>query len=263
MYIDTHTHLNFKDFNNDRDEVIKKSIEDGVERMIVVGARLDSSTSAVELASKYPDLYASVGFHPHHADELGVEPLKQLEVLAKNPKVVAIGEIGLDYHQYISETKPGISDKDLQKQIFLQQINLSQKLDLPVIIHCRDSVEDLLPLVAQLKSEFPRLCGVFHCFSENLVSAKQIVDLGLYLSFTPIITYPKNGYLRDIIRYIPLESIMLETDCPFLPPQSMRGLRSTPTAVKIVAQTIAEIKQLPLEQVENATTKNALSLFHL
>ncbi|OGY27632.1 MAG: hypothetical protein A2802_02665 [Candidatus Woykebacteria bacterium RIFCSPHIGHO2_01_FULL_43_29] len=264
MFIDTHAHLNFKAFDNDREAIIKKSIGEGVGKIIIVGSSLATSLSSVALASKYPELYASVGVHPHHSGEYDSYTLDKLTDLATNNKVVAIGEIGLDYHEYISETKPGISDPKLQKTAFLEQIKLSQKLSLPVIIHCREAMGDLFPLVAQLKRhDFTNLTGVFHCYSEGLDYAKKIVNLGLFVSFTPIITYPKNDYLREVVRYLPLDLILLETDSPFLPPQEKRGLRNDPTAVKIVAQTISEVKKISLEEVEKTTTQNAERLFKI
>lgn len=263
MLIDTHAHLNFKAFENDLEKVIGKAKEAGVEKIINVGANLDSSKKAIELASLYPNLYATAGIHPHHAD-IGGEPIKNIDLLIKNDKVVAIGEIGLDYHEYASETKPGNHTKTLQKKVFLSQIDLAKKSKLPVVFHSRESIKDLLPLVAQLKkSDFSDLRGVFHCWSETLDFAKETLDLGFYLSFTANITYPKNEYLREVVRFIPLEFILLETDSPFLPSHDNRGLRNTPSTVKIIAQTIADLKGLSFSKVAAVTTQNATNLFKL
>src|SRR3989338_4913168 len=263
MFIDTHAHLNFSAFDNDLDQVVLASLKNGVGKILNVGAKLDSSKKVTEVAQLYPELYASVGVHPHHADEFSDEVLKKFEELAKNPKVVAIGEIGLDFHEYVSETKPGFLDRKIQEKVFLAQIFIAKKLHLPIIIHSRKSIEELIPLVVQLKKhEFPNMQAVFHCWSDKLDYAKQIADLGFYLSFTAILTYPKNGHLREVIKYLPLEQMLLETDSPYLPPQNKRGLRNTPETVKIIAQRIADIKNTSLEKVEDVSTNNAEKLFN-
>lgn len=264
MFIDTHAHLNFEAFKNDLDDVIKQSQQEEVENIINVGANLESSQETVNLAKKYTSLFSAIGFHPHHADEFNDDTYQQLLDLGKETKVVAIGETGLDYYNYKSLTKPGSHPKELQKKVFLKQVELAQVLNLPLVIHSRDSIEDLLPLVVQLYKQYGEsFRGVFHCFSYDQRVAQKLIEIGFFISFTPILTYPKNDYLREVAGKIPLEKILLETDSPFLPPQNMRGLRNTPSTVKIVAQTIAEIRKISILEVAHQTTKNAQILFNL
>jgi len=248
--IDTHAHLDFSRFDKDREEVIKRAFDSGVEKIINVGANLKSSKDSVELIEDYTNIYATVGVHPHDVGELEEKDLELLKALAQNGKVVAVGEIGLDYFK---STTP----KDLQKKWFVAQIDLAQELNLPIVIHCRDAHEDVKKILADKKYSK----GVLHCFSGDLTDAQYYISLGLHLSFTGVITYTKQ--YDEVIKNIPLECILLETDCPFLAPVPMRGKRNEPAFVKYIAKKIAEVRDISLKEVSNTTTQNAEELFNL
>ena len=258
MLIDTHAHLNFKAFKKDIEEVIRRALDEGVEKIINVGANLSSSQKAVEIAQKYGECFVSVGVHPHHA-ESDQEIEAQLETLAKNPKVVAVGETGLDYHSY---KNGGIANPQKQKEIFTTQLKLAQRLNLPVIFHCRDAHIDILQIIkASAENLQSSLRGVFHCFSGDEQFLKSVLQMGFYVGFDGNITY-KNAYdLRELVRACPLEKLLLETDCPYLTPEPFRGLRNEPKNVKIIARAVAEIKELPFQIIEKQTTQNTHDLF--
>lgn len=256
--IDTHAHLQFKAYDPDRDKVIKRNIKE-LEAVNNVGADLDSSKGAVKLAEKFGQLYASVGIHPHHAEKYyGTDAyLTTLDELAKQPKVVAIGEIGLDLHQY-KETPP--PDLKKQSEIFHKQVALALQYSKPVILHCRDAYDELFDQVKRYKR---RTTGVVHCFMGSWEQAKKFLNLGLYISFTGNITYKGNGYIREIAGKVPDDRIMVETDAPYLSPQERRGKRNEPIYVKMVATQIAACRNLSLEEAAATTTQNAKSLFKI
>ncbi len=257
MLIDTHTHLDFKEFDPDQDQVIKRAFSSGIEKIINVSCNLERSKNSIELAKKYGDIYATVGVHPHDLGKYEVESLKsELGKLAKEDKVVAIGEIGLDYYRIEKE-----EDKQRQIEGFKIQFDLAQKLNLPVIIHCRNAFEDLLEILKGV-SDLPR--GVTHCFSGTLHYAKQFLDLGFLISFTGSITYARpQGEILKVVKEIPLDKIMVETDCPYLAPVPHRGERNEPAYVRHMAEKIAEIKGIDFEEVAKKTTENAIKLFNL
>lgn len=262
MFIDTHAHLNFQAFEKDLDEVIRQAQGAGVEKIINVGADLESSQRAVDLAQKYEGLSASVGIHPHHAGNHGnTENAKEtLKKLAQYPKVVAIGECGLDYHSY---ERGGVTAPQKQKKLFLAQIKLAQELNLPVIFHCRDAHKDILKIFNFQLAIFSSIKGVFHCFSGDEKFLKEVLNRGFYIGFDGNITYKKAQNLRELVKLTPLARLLLETDAPYLPPEPFRGLRNTPANVKIIAKAIAQIKNLPGGKIAQATTQNAQTLFHL
>lgn len=266
--IDTHAHLDFKEFDEDREEVIKRAYEAGVEKIINVGCSPEHSQGAVDLAQSYEQIYAAVGVHPHDASQVNDEILNDLRKLAQSKKVVAIGEIGLDYYRKNADptlTAQIYADpKKIQKSAFIKQLNLAKELKLPVIIHCRDAYEDVLEMLNSF-SEGDSIRGVTHCFSGNRKFAKQFLNLGLYLSFTGAITYTKNpdAEIFQVIKEVPLDKIMIETDCPYLAPVPHRGERNEPAYVKFVAEKIAEIRKITFEKVERATTENAERLFRI
>lgn len=285
LITDTHAHLDMKEFDSDRDEVIKRALENGVEKIIAVGVDLASSQKAVELSQKYEEIYAAVGIQPEEInqyfeeapDPIFFNPRKikidvrgELEKLAKNKKVVAIGECGLDY-KYIREKGKSPEDQELekekQKDIFRRQLGTAVLLDLPVIIHNREADEDIMNEILRYK-ETKKLSGVFHCFTaearlsaEALAQAEKVLECGFLISFTGLITYPKNDELRKVIKEIPLEKILVETDSPFLAPQSHRGQRNEPSFVTEVINQIALIKGIDAEKVAEITTQNAKNLF--
>lgn len=272
MLIDTHAHVNFNAFKDDADEVIRRCLDSNV-WIINVGSQNTTSERAVKIAEKYEKgVYAAIGLHPIHlwesyhdfselsfktrAEEFDYDFYKKL---AASKKVVAIGEIGLDYFHLPPENdKESVLEK--QKEILIKQIELAQELDLPIIFHCRDAYDDLLKIIRDLP-KVPQ--AVLHCFTDTYETAKKFLDLDFMISFTGIITYPKAERVREVVKKIPLERIMIETDCPYLAPQPVRGKRNEPIYVKYVAEEIARARGLSLEEVAKATTENAVRFFNL
>jgi len=255
MFIDTHCHLDFKDFDADRDEVINRARGAGVGGMISVGSSLEGSRRCVQLAQRYDCIVASVGVHPHDAQTVDILCLKELEELASRDKVVAIGEVGLDYYRTLSP-------RDTQKKIFRNFLSLAQKLDLPLILHDRDAHEDMLAI---LREEFPGkgVRGVMHCFSGDETLLRQCLDLGLNVSFTTNLTFKNAQRLRDLAKQVPIEKLLLETDAPFLAPQAHRGARNEPAYVTYLAEELSRLYGLSAEDVGRVTTHNANALFKL
>ena len=261
MYVDTHCHLNFKAFEEDWQAVTDLAVKDGVERMIVVGADLETSARAVEIAQQHPALFASVGIHPHHAP--GEFDLKKLTALAKNKKVVAIGECGVDYHLYEKSKYPEKiitpEVKNRQKTIFGQQIQLAKELKLPLIIHNREAGEETLDTLHHFCQDdgiYPP--GVFHCISGSKKLLQKILALDFFIGVDANITYSQE--VQTLVGDAPINKILLETDAPYLGP-NRNGARNTPQSVKIVARAVAKIKNLPEAEVATRTTDNAQRLF--
>ena len=259
MLIDTHAHLDFPEFKNEVHQVLGRAVAAEVRRVLNVGVDLESSKKSVDLARKYPEIFAAVGIHPHSALDLDIEAKQQLLTIANHPRVVAIGECGLDYY-YLKRSSQFSKYPGRQQQIFCfeQMLDLSIELRLPVIIHCREAEADVYAI---LKSYQKDLRGVVHCFSSDWDFAKKILDLGMALSFTGNITYKKGTEVERIIAEIPLGGMMIETDCPYLAPEPYRGKRNEPAYVVRVAEEIARIKNVSLAEVEKATSKKAMSLF--
>ncbi|MDW7643520.1 MAG: YchF/TatD family DNA exonuclease [Desulfuromonadales bacterium] len=251
--IDTHAHLDNGQFADDREEVISRARQEGIRYILTVGCDLESSRQNLEIAEKHPFIYAAVGIHPHDAAQLDEKALAQLRtwVMEKN-RVVAIGEIGLDFYR---DRCP----RDIQRQAFRQQIRLARELKMPIIVHDRDAHAEVLQILREEKAA--EVGGVVHCFSGDLAMARACIDLGFLISFPGSITYPKNEEVRDLIRQIPVDHFLVETDCPYLAPQPRRGKRNEPALVRHTAATIAEIKGLSLEDVCRVTNLNAFRLF--
>lgn len=261
--VDAHCHLNFKAFENDIDKVIKGALDSGVGAIVNVGTKIDSSKHAVKLAEKYNNLYASAGIHPHHADKLETDWLEKLEYIAKNKKVIAIGEIGLDYYSYRSN---GITDPKLQKDLFDKQIEIAIRNRLPLQIHNRQAGKDILDILINHKSHFLNPPGVFHCFSGSIEFLKKVLDLGFYVGFDGNITYKglakgETTSLLDLVKYVPVDRILTETDSPYLAPVPFRSLRNTPKNVIIVGEFIASCKNIDKVDFWNQIDKNFESLF--
>lgn len=253
MLIDTHAHLDFSQFKHDRDTVIARALDAGVTKIINVGTDLASSEKSVAFARHYPAIYAVVGIHPHDAKTLTPKALKRLSKLAANEKVVAIGEVGLDFYR-------DLSPRDLQRVAFRQQIRLAIELAMPVVVHDRDAHTEVLRILREERAY--HVGGVLHCFSGDLRMAHEGLEMGFLISFAGPITY--GGEKKQAIAgEIPLESILVETDCPFLTPVPHRGKRNEPAYVRFVAEKIAEIRGLSLEEVAEATSRNAARLFGL
>lgn len=252
MFIDTHCHLDFPDFDKDREEVISRCRAEGIGYIINIGSSLKSSIDSVGLAEKYDFIYASVGIHPHEADRLDDNACKQIAGLARRDKVVAIGEIGLDYFKNYSLPAS-------QRPLFVSLLKLAKESDLPVVLHCRQAETDTLKII----NDFMPINAVLHCFSGSEEFARECLDLGFLLSFTCNITYKKAQGLRDLIKMVPLERIMLETDAPYLSPEGLRGTRNEPLNVKTLAAVIAEIKKLSVADIAETTSGNAMKFFRL
>lgn len=259
MLIDTHAHLDFKEFSGEISAIIVRAKEKGVERIINVGTDAKSSKDSIDLARKYHEIYATVGIHPESASDLNIETRTYLSELANHDKVVAIGEVGLDYYYLKRSSRYAhYSSREVQIFCFEQMLDLALETKLPVVVHCREAEADLLAI---LKSYAGTLRGVIHCFSGDYDFAKKLIDLGFALSFTGNITYKNNNAIREVIERLPIGSIMVETDSPYLTPEPHRGGRNEPAYVIEVARTIAEIKGMSLVEVEIETTKKAKKFF--
>lgn len=249
--IDTHCHIYYPDFEADWEQMLARAEENGVRGMVVVGADLASSRQAVEIACRYPQIYCTVGIHPHdvqQADETAINEIRQLALTT--PKCVAIGEIGLDYYR---DRAP----RDLQQAVFGRFLQLAHELDKPVVIHDRDAHQETLALIKAAGVTK----GVMHCFSGDTEFARQCLEQGLYISITGTVTYPSNDQLREVVRSVPLERLLLETDCPYLSPVPHRGKRNEPAYTRITAEKVAELRGLTPEDVGRITTMNAGRLF--
>jgi TatD DNase family protein len=253
MLIDTHTHLDDARYDADRDAMIQRARQAGVAAFVTIGCDLTTSRSAVTLADRHPDIYASIGVHPHEVKHIGDDWYDELRRLAQHAKVVAYGEIGLDYHYNHSPPKD-------QRERFREQVQLARDLRLPVVIHTREAQEDTISILKDEKAS--EVGGVFHCFSGDAWLARDALDLGFYLSFSGILTFNNATMLREIAKQTPLDRVLIETDCPYLTPVPHRGKRNEPAFVSHVARQLAEIHpDLSLEQIEEATTENAKRLF--
>ncbi len=248
--IDTHCHINDERFKNDIKDIVQRALDSGVKKMICVGVDLKSSNKAMQIASNFKNVYATVGYHPHESKDAQDRFIYELEDMAKDPKVVAIGETGLDYHY-------NISSKSTQKKIFNEQIELSKDIDMPIIIHNRNSDDDLLSIIesTELKK------GVVHCFSSEWVLAKKLLSLNIKLSFTGMVTFI-NEPIIEVVKKINLNDFFIETDSPYLAPKPHRGKRNEPALIKLVAEKIAKIKEESTEKIITSTTANALAFFN-
>ena len=259
MLIDCHAHLYLDEFDADISAVIQRSWENGVWPVINAAIDIETSRKVIEMAGVYPGLLPAVGIHPHSAHTTTGNYMAQLEKLCAEPKVVAIGEIGLDYHW-------GKTHRQQQLEVFARQLDLAGNLKLPVILHCCDAEGDMLAVVREwVKHASPNRTwmGVRHCFSGNLDTARQYLDMGFMLSFGGYISYPSSKSLPGVIRNLPADCLLLETDCPYLPPQQYRGKRNEPAYLVFTAARMAEILELPFEDIAAVTATNAARVFNL
>lgn len=254
MLFDTHTHLNADQFEGEEDAVIRRAKEAGVSNMIVVGFDRKTIKRAMQLVETYEFLYAAVGWHPVDAKDMTDDDLNWIEELASHPKVVAIGETGLDYYW-------DKSAKDVQKEVFKQQIQLAKKVKLPLVIHNREATDDVIEILQQEGAD--EAGGVMHCFSGTLEQAQQCIDLNFYISFAGPVTFKNAKPLKEVARNVPLERMLIETDCPYLAPHPFRGKRNEPAYVKYVAQEIAQLKNKDIEEIATITYNNAKRLFQI
>jgi TatD DNase family protein len=282
MLIETHAHLDHPDFANDLDDVLRRAADAGVTRIITIGTSVESSRRAIDLAEKYPAIYAAIGVHPTYVEEAEEDVFTPLRELAKNPRVVAIGETGLDYHRLPSEkvakeTQVQVmsalrteTDEEIEAQIrdgaykskqaslFQQQLDLAVELGLNAVIHQRDAWEDTLRIIQPYTG---KLRGVFHCFGGSLDQANEVLDLDHLVSFTGVVTFKNGAAVREVAAQVPLWKFMVETDCPYLAPVPFRGKRSEPAYTRIVAETIAAARQVPLKDIAETTTETAEKFF--
>lgn len=253
MLFDTHAHMDDRAFDQDRDTLLSELPQQGIGLLMNPGCSLASSRQACALAGQYDYIYAAVGSHPDAADEVNEDVLEAYHMLCKqNPKVKAIGEIGLDYHY---EDIP----RQRQLEAFRDQMALARELDLPVIVHEREAHQDGMAVV----DEFPQVTGVFHCYSGSAEMAKELIKRGWYIGFTGVLTFKNARKAVEVAREIPLERIVLETDCPYMSPEPFRGKRNDPGKLYRMAQALAQIRDLPAEQVEAITFENGKRLYRL
>jgi TatD DNase family protein len=251
--IDTHCHLDDPQFGVDTSKVIHRARENGIEQMVCVGTDLESTQRCIELAERYSFIYAAAGVHPHFADKVFTpEHFQPLVKKAGHPRVVAIGETGLDYYKKFARP-------ERQQELLRQHLRLSETLNKPLVIHCRDAHDDFFRILQQDRK--PPVKGVMHCFSSTRENARKAMDWGLYISIAGPVTYPNAASLADVVKYIPLDRLVVETDSPYLAPQANRGQRNEPAYVRFVAEKIAELQGIAPDVVCERTTLNARALF--
>jgi TatD DNase family protein len=258
--IDTHAHLDMPEFETDRHEVIQRAFDSGVKQIITIGINPESNLRALKIAEEYPAVFAGIGIHPQDSEGKTDPDFRLLNQQARHPKVVAIGELGLDFHR----EQASRSD---QMRVLEGQLEIVKEINKPIVIHCRDAHAAFLPVItAWLKSYSPpenRSPGVLHCFSLDAESARPYLEMGFYVSIGAYIGYPSSAKLRETVKTLPPERLLIETDCPFLPPQKMRGKRNEPAYCLITAGVLAECQGLSLEEMADLTSANALRVFNL
>ena len=254
MLIDTHCHLDFKDFEADRNTVLKRSRDSGVGVIINVGSSIEGTARSIKLAAENDFVYAAAGIHPHEADRVAETDIKLFAEFLSKPKVVAVGEIGLDYYR-------NISSKDNQKKLFGELLLKAKEKSLPLIIHNRESHQDMMDILSNVMGS--SVSGVMHCFSGDETFLKKCLDMGFFISFTCNITYKNAEKLREVAKLVPMDRLLIETDAPFLAPQDFRGKRNEPAYVRYVAEEIVRIKGMSFEEVAMVTTYNAQRLFKI
>ena len=258
--IDTHAHLDMPEFDSDREAVLQRAADAGVSTIITIGIDSPSNLKAVELAQKYPGIFAAVGIHPQESKKVTAEEFTEMASLIKNPRVVAVGEMGLDYYREYSP-------RETQIRVFQQQLDIAKNAGLPVIIHSRQAQEDMISILKSWCNSFSlpagKCRGVIHCFGGDAAAAAAYIDMGFCISIGGYIGYPSSAQLREVIPGIPLDRLVVETDCPFLPPQKFRGKRNEPSYTLITLEILAGIKKVSLEEMARYTTQNATKLFNL
>ena len=248
---DTHAHLHFPEFDADREAMLVRAREAGVSRMLTIGTDPETSRAALAMAAREADVWATVGIHPHEAAEADAAAVDEIERLAPDSRVVAVGEIGLDYFR-------NLSPREDQRRVFRALIGIARRAGKPVVIHCRDAHEDTLAILAEERVQEVR--GIMHCFSGDVPIARRCLDLGLVISLAGPVTYPNARALPDVARFVPGDRLVVETDCPFLPPQGYRGKRNEPAYLAITAARVAELRGEPIETLAARTTANACAL---
>ncbi|MCM2991146.1 TatD family hydrolase [Bacillus safensis] len=254
MLFDTHAHLNAEQYNEDLEQVIERAKSEKVEKIVVVGFDRPTITRAMELIEEYDFIYAAIGWHPVDAIDMTDEDLAWIKDLSQHEKVVAIGEMGLDYYW-------DKSPKDVQKEVFRRQIALAKEVNLPIVIHNRDATEDVVTI---LKEEgAAEVGGIMHCFTGSLEIAKACMEMNFYISFGGPVTFKNAKKPKEVVKEIPSDRLLIETDCPYLTPVPFRGKRNEPSYVKYIAEQIAELREISFEQLAELTTKNAKKVFRI
>jgi TatD DNase family protein len=264
MFVDTHAHLTAKEFDADRDDVVRRALDAGVERVVIPAVDLEDSRRAIELSSKYGSIHACVGVHPHEAAKAEPRAMEEIEELGVLPAVVAIGEIGLDYHY-------DFSPRDVQRGVFRDQVMLAQRLDRPIVVHTRESISETVGIIEECiaanpkwrkrVSGQPRARGVFHCFSGDLEMARRVIGLGFYVSFPGIVTFKNALVAHTVAASVSIDDILLETDSPYMTPVPHRGRRNEPAYIPLIAARIADLHHLTVDDIARQTTYNAYDLF--
>ena len=254
--VDSHCHLDFEKFDQDREKVIAAAVSAGVHTFINPGVDLATSEAAIRLADQFDTIYAAVGVHPHDSSDLDGAGMEQLRQLAAHPKVVAIGEIGLDYYR-------DYSPRDVQRNVFLRQLELAADLDLPIIVHNRDATVDIMSILAEWVDGHPERRGVLHSYSAGPDWLDQVVEMGFSVGISGPVTFSKSAELQEVARRVPLDRLLLETDAPFLAPEPYRGRRNEPAFVRYVAETIAHLRGLDLPVLGEQTRHNVINLFNI
>ncbi len=262
-FYDTHAHLDFPDFADDRPQVVERAHAAGIAKIITIGTDSKSSARAIELSEQFPNVFAAVGWHPSHVSEAPEDIRAELRELARHPKVVAIGETGLDYYRLPSKKSGGTPEDDerykrRQAALFEQQLEVAAELGLNVVVHQRDSFEDI---VTQMQPFVGRVRGVFHCFTNDVASLHRVLAMGCLVSFTGVVTFKNAQNVRATVAATPLDQFMLETDCPFLAPVPHRGKRCEPAYVQEIAELIAQVKGCSLDELSVATSGTAEKFF--
>ena len=251
MLIDSHAHIQLSQFDRDRDVVLKRAQEAGISVILVIGFDMETSRGAVALAEKHTHIYATVGMHPHDAKDLTPDVLKIFRELAAHPKVIALGEMGLDYYR-------NLSPRPLQKAAFEEQLDLAEETQMPIIIHNRDAYMDILPI---LEARQGRIRGVLHCFTGDVALMQRSLTIGFHIGIGGIVTYPNAKDVQAVAKEVPEDRLLIETDCPWLAPQFRRGRRNEPAYVRAVAEKIAELRNTSVQAVGERTTANFQTLF--
>lgn len=254
MLTDTHTHMNAAEFDEDRSEAIQRAWDNGVTRIVNVGFNRETIPSSIELAEKYDFIYSTVGWHPQDAQTMRAEDLDWIESLCGHPKVVAIGEIGLDYYW-------DTSAKEIQQQIFREQIRLARRVNLPIVIHNRDAHQDIVRILKEEQAS--EIGGIMHCFSGSWETAKLCLDMNFHISFGGPITFKNARQPKEVLQKVPADRLLIETDAPYLTPHPYRGKRNETAYVRLVAEAAAELTGRSLEEIADITTTNAIKLLKL
>ncbi|QXE01778.1 TatD family hydrolase [Terribacillus sp. DMT04] len=254
MLFDTHAHINDKQFAEDREEMLQRALDAGVSRLVVIGCDAEGITSAIELAEKHDFVYAAIGWHPVDAIDMTDADLERVEELSTHPKVVAIGEMGLDYHW-------DKSPKGIQKDVLRRQIQLAKRVKLPIIIHNREATADIIPILREEGAA--EVGGIMHCYSDEADLVQEFLDMNFYISLGGPVTFKNARAPKEVAKMVPADRLLIETDCPYLAPHPNRGKRNEPAYVKLVAEQIAELRGIGYEELAELTMRNAERLYQI